>query len=149
MGPNPTSHTSDLTTHRDGSGHRLHTARIVIAVDLSAVIFVVLALAWAVYLIPKALKHHDEMASDRLVQGHSDKVRILSRKAKAAAAEVVEAVTPAAKPAYDVASDPGCSRPTRSPHPLPRRRVPRPARLRSAVAGSSVGSSSRWSWCGA
>jgi hypothetical protein len=76
-------------------------------VDLSAVIFVVLALAWAVYLIPKALKHHDEMASDRLVQGHSDKVRILSRKAKAAAAEVVEVVTPAAKPAYDVASDPG------------------------------------------
>jgi hypothetical protein len=76
-------------------------------VDLSAVIFVVLALAWAVYLIPKALKHHDEMASDRLVEGHSDKVRILSRKAKAAAAEVVEAVTPAAKPAYDVAADPG------------------------------------------
>ena len=49
------------------------------AVDLSAVIFVVLALAWAVYLIPKALKHHDEMASDRLEHGHSDRVRILSR----------------------------------------------------------------------
>ena len=48
--------------------------------DLSAIIFVVLALAWAVYLIPKALSHHDEMASDRLVEGHSDKVRILSRK---------------------------------------------------------------------
>jgi hypothetical protein len=53
-------------------------------VDLSAIIFVVLALAWAVYLIPKALKHHDEMASDRLVEGHSDKVRILSRHGKAA-----------------------------------------------------------------
>ena len=78
-----TSHTSDLATHRDGSGHTLHTARIVIAVDLSAVIFVVLALAWAVYLIPKALKHHDEMASDRLLEGHSDKVRILARKARA------------------------------------------------------------------
>jgi hypothetical protein len=48
-------------------------------VDLSAIIFVVLALAWAVYLIPKALKHHDDMASDRLVEGHSDRVRILSR----------------------------------------------------------------------
>ncbi len=60
--------------------------------DLSAVIFVVLALAWAAYLIPKALKHHDELASDRLVQGHSDKVRILSRKAKAAAAEVADAI---------------------------------------------------------
>ncbi len=47
--------------------------------DLSAIFFVVLALAWAVYLIPKALKHHDDMASDRLVEGHSDRVRILSR----------------------------------------------------------------------
>ena len=47
--------------------------------DLSAIIFVVLAVAWAVYLIPKALKHHDEMASDRLVEGHSERVRILSR----------------------------------------------------------------------
>jgi hypothetical protein len=70
-------------------------------VDLSAIIFVVLALAWAVYLIPKALKHHDEMASDRLVEGHSDKVRILSRHGKkAVAAEkvvettVVETATP-------------------------------------------------------
>ena len=76
--------------------------------DLSAIIFVVLALAWAVYLIPKALKHHDEMASDRLVEGHSDKVRILSRKAKNVVADVAEAVTPAApKPTYDAASDPG------------------------------------------
>jgi hypothetical protein len=59
-------------------------------VDLSAVIFVVLAVAWAVYLIPKALKHHDELASDRLVEGHSDKVRILSRTGKGGAPEVVE-----------------------------------------------------------
>ncbi len=58
--------------------------------DLSAIIFVVLALAWAVYLIPKALKHHDEMASDRLVEGHSDKVRILSRKNEHGRPEVVE-----------------------------------------------------------
>ena len=86
------SHTSDLTTHRDGSVRRLGHARIVVAVDLSAVIFVVLALAWAVYLIPKALKHHDEMASDRLLEGHSDRVRILSRKARAAAAEVADAI---------------------------------------------------------
>ncbi len=58
--------------------------------DLSAIIFVVLALAWAVYLIPKALKHHDEMASDRLVEGHSDRVRILSRKGRSGRPEVVE-----------------------------------------------------------
>jgi hypothetical protein len=63
-------------------------------VDLSAIIFVVLALAWAVYLIPKALKHHDELASDRLVEGHSDKVRILSRRSSATGVtEVVEVET--------------------------------------------------------
>jgi hypothetical protein len=117
-----TSHTSDLTTHRDGSGHTLHTARIVVAVDLSAVIFVVLALAWAAYLIPKALKHHDDMASDRLIEGHSDKVRILSRKARAAAAEVAEAVAPAPKPAYDVAADPGY--PARKSEPVPQPAAP-------------------------
>ncbi len=62
------------------------------AVDLSAIIFVVLALAWAVYLIPKALKHHDEMASDRLVEGHSDRVRILSRRSRTVSTETVETV---------------------------------------------------------
>ncbi len=62
--------------------------------DLSAIIFVVLALAWAVYLIPKALKHHDDLASDRLVEGHSDKVRILSRRSSTTGvAEVVEVET--------------------------------------------------------
>ena len=82
--------------------------------DLSAIIFVVLALAWAVYLIPKALKHHDEMASDRLVEGHSDKVRILSRKGKGGRVEVevevevetvdtVERTVPAPAPARSAA----------------------------------------------
>ncbi len=43
-------------------------------------IFVVLALAWAVYLIPKALAHHDEVAGERLEEGHSEKVRVLTRR---------------------------------------------------------------------
>ncbi len=67
--------------------------------DLSAVIFVALALAWAGYLIPKALKHHDDMASDRLVEGHSDKVRILSRKGRAETSKPSVAETPAPAPA--------------------------------------------------
>ena len=58
--------------------------------DLSAIIFVVLAVAWAVYLIPKALKHHDEMASDRLVEGHSERVRILSRHKTSVTVETVD-----------------------------------------------------------
>ncbi len=85
--------------------------------DLSAVIFVALALAWAVYLIPKALKHHDEMASDRLIEGHSDKVRILSRHGKSARAQV------AAEPVEELDE----STPKPKAAPVPRPPVRRPA----------------------
>ncbi len=82
--------------------------------DLSAVIFVVLALAWAVYLIPKALQHHDEMASDRLVEGHSDKVRILSRKAKAAVESLAGEDAPSGRrPVEPTPVDPVASSPAR------------------------------------
>ncbi len=86
--------------------------------DLSAIIFVVLALAWAVYLIPKALKHHDEMASDRLVEGHSDKVRILSRHKKAAAAAAAAEATATVVEAA----------PERSPEPTPTLELVAPCR---------------------
>ncbi len=48
--------------------------------DLSGVIFVVLALAWAVYLIPKALKHHDEVARSRSIDRFSNAMRVLARR---------------------------------------------------------------------
>ncbi|HEU4515508.1 MAG TPA: hypothetical protein VFR87_20540 [Nocardioidaceae bacterium] len=47
---------------------------------LSGIIFVVLALAWAVYLVPKALKHHDEMARTRSVDRFSTAMRVLARR---------------------------------------------------------------------
>lgn len=59
--------------------------------DLSAIIFVVLALAWAGYLIPKALAHHDEMARSRSVDRFSHKVRVLSRH-RGDGSEAVESV---------------------------------------------------------
>lgn len=40
----------------------------------------VLALAWAVYLIPKALKHHDEVARTRSVDRFSTAMRVLARR---------------------------------------------------------------------
>jgi hypothetical protein len=49
-------------------------------VDLSGIIFVVLAVAWAVYLIPKALKHHDEVARTRSIDRFSTAVRVLARR---------------------------------------------------------------------
>ncbi|NYE35722.1 hypothetical protein F4692_000826 [Nocardioides cavernae] len=48
--------------------------------DLSALIFVALAVAWAVYLIPKALKHHDEVVRSRSVEKFSHTMRVLARR---------------------------------------------------------------------
>jgi hypothetical protein len=49
-------------------------------VDPSALIFVALAVAWAVYLIPKALEHHEEGARTRTVERFSARLRILGRR---------------------------------------------------------------------
>jgi len=49
-------------------------------VDLSALIFVALAVAWAVYLIPKALKHHEIDRVSRSVESFSDRVRVLAHR---------------------------------------------------------------------
>ncbi|MDP3969123.1 MAG: hypothetical protein Q8Q02_12680 [Nocardioides sp.] len=48
--------------------------------DLSGIIFVALALAWAVYLIPQALKRHDEAARTRSVDRFSATMRVLARR---------------------------------------------------------------------
>lgn len=63
--------------------------------ELSSVIFVVLALAWAVYLIPQALKHHDEAAAEQLDEGHSERARVLSRRRTSTAAAGSELTAPA------------------------------------------------------
>ena len=99
--------------------------------DLSAIIFVVLAVAWAVYLIPKALKHHDDMASDRLVEGHSERVRILSRHKTSVTVETVDedVVEP---PAEVVETDAERGAPTARPVPT-RASARRAARNRRRV----------------
>lgn len=48
--------------------------------DLSGIIFVALAIAWAVYLIPKALRHHDEVGRARSVESFSDRMRVLAHR---------------------------------------------------------------------
>ena len=48
--------------------------------DPSALIFVALAVAWAVYLIPKALEHHGESDRARTVERFSDRMRVLARR---------------------------------------------------------------------
>lgn len=69
-------------------------------------IFVVVALAWAGYLIPKALKRHDDLALSRPVQTFSDSVRVVGRGSAPAARSDLE---PPASPVLDA--------------PLPRPRV--------------------------
>jgi len=49
-------------------------------VDLSGIIFVVLALAWAVFLIPKTLRRHDEAARTRSIDGFSSALRVLAHR---------------------------------------------------------------------
>ncbi len=66
--------------------------------DLSALIFVALAVAWAVYLIPKALRHHDDAQQRRTVEGFSRSIRVLARREPIdarSATLVVPADTPA------------------------------------------------------
>ena len=53
--------------------------------DLSAFIFVALAVAWAVYLVPKALRHHDDVVRSRSVERFSHTMRVLARREPVAA----------------------------------------------------------------
>ncbi|GAA1921413.1 hypothetical protein GCM10009737_23620 [Nocardioides lentus] len=67
--------------------------------DLSAVIFVALAVAWAVYLVPKALKHHDEVARTRSVDRFSATMRTLARREPAPASTGGRVVVTPGRPA--------------------------------------------------
>ncbi|MBJ7357797.1 hypothetical protein [Nocardioides sp.] len=78
--------------------------------DPSALIFVALAVAWAVYLIPKALEHHEEGTRSRTVDAFSSSMRVLARR---------EPVSP--REATLVAGD--------DPAPPSRRQLRREARL--------------------
>jgi hypothetical protein len=49
-------------------------------VELSGLIFVALAVAWAAYLIPKALHHHEEVVRSRSVDRFSHRMRVLARR---------------------------------------------------------------------
>lgn len=65
--------------------------------DPSALIFVALAVAWAVYLIPKALEHHEEGSRSRTVDAFSHSMRVLARREPVSprAAELVAGDDPA------------------------------------------------------
>ena len=100
--------------------------------DLSGVIFVVLAVAWAVYLIPKALKHHDEVARTRSVDRFSRSMRVLARREPVNRSDARLVVSPAR-----AADNPRVLAPTRrTPPPSARRAAARAAaRRRRRILG--------------
>jgi hypothetical protein len=64
-------------------------------VDLSGLIFVALAVAWAAYLIPKALRHHDEVTQGRSVDRFSRSMRVVARREPVSASAARLVVGPA------------------------------------------------------
>lgn len=66
--------------------------------DLSALIFVALAGAWAVYLVLEALKAHEVDAQTRSVDKFSDRMRVLARR-EAVSADRAELVVEGRAPA--------------------------------------------------
>jgi DNA-binding MarR family transcriptional regulator len=103
-------------------------------VDLSGIIFVVLAIAWAVYLVPKALKHHDEVVRNRSVDRFSSAMRVLARREPVDRRSARLVVTPAGQ----------AERPSAEPRPKPsvaaRRAAARAAaRRRRRVLGVLLG----------
>jgi hypothetical protein len=85
-------------------------------VDLSGLIFVALAVAWAVYLIPKALRHHDDVVRSRSVDRFSSTMRVLARRepvSRRNARLVVTPGRPAAQVEVAVKGEPVVATPTR------------------------------------
>jgi hypothetical protein len=108
-------------------------------VDLSALIFVALAVAWAVYLVPKALKQHEEDADSRSVEGFSDRLRVLARRdaVSATEAELVPAgrkPSVAAEAAEDIVSEDAPATPAPAMRTRPEELGKVQRRLRQAAA---------------
>jgi len=92
-------------------------------VDPSALIFVAVAVAWTVYLVPLALKRHDEDARSRTVDRFSHTMRVLARR-EVVDKKTARLVTPGAKPEPEVTVE--------APAPAPAAAAQLPARRAAA-----------------
>jgi hypothetical protein len=101
-------------------------------VDLSAVIFVALAVAWAVYLVPKALKRHDEALRSRSVDRFSHTMRVLARREPVSSRDARLVVTPQRGGAGSVVTTKASSRDS-VPAPTPAQLRARRAAVRRAT----------------
>ena len=69
---------------------------------MSSLIFVAVAVAWAVYLVPKALEHHDESLRSRTVATFSHTMRVLARRDAASSRTTALVAGAPAVPAVEV-----------------------------------------------
>jgi hypothetical protein len=81
-------------------------------VDLSPLIFVALAKAWAVYEVPQALKHHDEVVRSRSVDRFSHTMRVLARREPVSRTSSRLVVAPGRVPSAPVVTTKASSAPT-------------------------------------
>jgi hypothetical protein len=102
-------------------------------VDLSALIFVALAVAWAVYLIPKALKHHDEVVRSRSVERFSKTMRVLARREPINRRDARLVVTPSRQPSATTVETKASSVPQAQPSYAARRAAARKATRRRRI----------------
>lgn len=70
--------------------------------DPSALIFVALAVAWAAYLLPQALRHHDQARRTRSVERFSERMRVLARREPTSSRDARLVVTPGRAPSRPV-----------------------------------------------
>jgi hypothetical protein len=99
-------------------------------VDLSALIFVALAVAWAVYLVPKALRHHDDVVRSRSVDRFSHTMRVLARREPVSRRSARLVVTPG-RPASQATV---VTKPATPAQPDPVEQTPAQLRARRAAA---------------
>ena len=108
--------------------------------DLSALIFVALAVAWAVYLIPKALQHHEDAQRSRSVDRFSHTMRVLARREPVSRRNARLVISPGRTPSAPTVTT---KHTTPAPDPAPAPRAPltreaanRAARRRRRVLGT-------------
>lgn len=96
-----------------------------------------LALAWAVYLVPKALKHHDEVSRARSVDRFSGAMRVLARREPVDRRNGRLVVTPARSQERVVAPPRRAGEAGKAPAPSPE------ARRRAAAARGAARAAAR------
>jgi hypothetical protein len=107
-------------------------------VDPSALIFVALAVAWAAYLIPQALRHHEDAVRSRSVDRFSRTMRVLARREPVSRRDARLVVSPGRAPSAPIVTTKHTSARTPTARAASRETAQRAARRRRRVLGLIV-----------